>query len=457
MKQADSKDDHLHSGNDDAHSCVFCKNNINFELPEELIQKTLKGDVVIFAGAGISTESSTVFPSSFYAECALELGLDPEGDISFPEMMSKYVSKFNRRKLLQEIKKRFDYVDSFKDLRWASSRFHKELSTIPYLRDIVTTNWDTLFEEETGAIPLVTPEDYAFWDLPARKVFKIHGSMSNIGTLIATEEDYKECYRALHKGTLGASLKHMLATKTLVFIGYSFRDDDFKRIYGYIQKEMGDVIPESYVVTTSTSRPALVKNSVVIQTGGEYFIQKLKKALVDQETMLPDSRFEKLDELLFWVSDAHHELIEFDSFSKYPELIYTSAYQEGMLHALERIRTRHNTGEYSDPHHIQHTVHSYQRLLKGAIRSKKYFDASYIEGYLDGLLCLVIDGYVNQVPLFYLYGYDESMDDIKTFKKLLGKGHTTKTALRKAEQIMKKRVGNLQPVHTPFLDGVEPI
>ena len=457
MNEDTSKDTHSHASQKEVHSCIFCKNNINFEIPENLIEKIIKGDVVIFAGAGISTEAKTVFPSTFYAECSYELGLDPEGDTSFPEMMSRYVKKFGRRKLLHEIKKRFDYVDSFKDLKWAASRFHKELSTIPYLRDIVTTNWDTLFEDETGAIPLVTPEDYAFWDLPARKVFKIHGSMSNIGTLIATAEDYKRCYRELEKGTLGASLKHMLATKTLVFIGYSFRDDDFKRIYQYIQKEMGDIIPQSFIVTTSSSRPQLIKNSTVIQTDGRYFIEKLKEELVKEELMLPDSRFEKLDELLFWVSQAHHELIDFDSFSKYPELIYTSAYQEGLLHALERIKTRRNTGEYSDLHHIHHTAHSYQRLHKGAVRMKKYFDASYIEGYLDGLLCLVIDDYVNEIPMFYLYGYGEDIDELKDLKALLGKGHTTKSALKKAEQTMKRQVGHLQPVHTPFLNGIEPI
>ncbi len=437
--------------------CAHCGNDDEFNLPEGIVDACLKGHLVIFAGAGISTEGASAFPTTFYEEIAYEAGFKPEESPSFPEAMAKFVKLKGRRALLQEIKKRLDYANAFRDVRWAATRFHKELSTIPYIKEIVTTNWDTFFEEEAGATPIVTIDDYAFWDMPDRKVFKVHGSISNIGTIVATTEDYKRCYRELSKGAIGGYLKHILATKTVVFVGYSFGDEDFGKIYRLIQREMGEIIPHSYVVTTSEDTKNTAKNSTIIRTDGRFFVSELKRALVERSLMLSDDRFETVNMLHALVKQAHLEIIDFDAFAKYPELVYTSSYQEGLIHLLERVNARRNTGEYSDEHHLGHMIHSYGRLLKGAIRSKRYFDAAYIEGYLNGLFALVIDEYADGMPIFYLYGYKDDIKNLRNLKKLLGKGNTPKAALKKAETIMKRQVGNLQPVHTSFLNGVEPI
>jgi NAD-dependent SIR2 family protein deacetylase len=436
--------------------CMYCANNQEFDLPDALIEACVNNKLVIFAGAGISTESKLVYPTNLYEDVAIVLGHSPKDGPSFSKLMSEFVSEKGRRELLHLIKKRLDYVDSFNDLRNLATRFHKELSTIPFINEIVTTNWDTLFEEESGAIPIVTAADYAFWDMPGRKVFKIHGSISNIGTIIATHEDYMKCYKSLSNGVIGASLKHMLATKTVVFVGYSFRDEDFQKIYSFLQKELGDAMPKSYIITRSNKPSGIADNSVIIHTDGSYFMHKLKESLVQKEMMLDDARFPIIDNLLFKAALAHQEVIELDAFSKYPELIYTSSYQEGLIHALERIHMRHGTGEYSDEHHISHLIHSYDRLLKGAVRAQKYFDASYIDGYLTGLFTLVLDN-IDEAPVFYLYGYKQDINTLDELSKLLGDGHTTKTATKKAVQIMHEHVGSLQPVHTPFLSGIEPI
>ena len=47
--------------------CSICKNNIPFDLPKEIVEVALKGDLVLFCGAGISTENKNVLPYSFYS------------------------------------------------------------------------------------------------------------------------------------------------------------------------------------------------------------------------------------------------------------------------------------------------------------------------------------------------------------------------------------------------------
>src|SRR5439155_7591185 len=112
----------------------------------------------------------------------------------------------------------------------SATAFHRALSTSWQVKDIVTTNWDDYFEGECAATPFVTAEDFAFWGLPGRRVLKIHGSVSGLGSIVVTREDYERCFQSLSTGLLGSSLRMMLATKTFLFVGYSVADSDLVNI-----------------------------------------------------------------------------------------------------------------------------------------------------------------------------------------------------------------------------------
>jgi len=84
-------------------------------------------------------------------------------------------------------------------------------------------------------------------------VFKIHGSINNYGSIIATEEDYKKCYKNLSSGLIGSRLKMVLATKVELFLGYSFGDKDFNKIYNLLRKEMNGILPHAYIITLDSS------------------------------------------------------------------------------------------------------------------------------------------------------------------------------------------------------------
>ena len=189
--------------------CLICGNDIGFDLPEDLVRAGIRRQVVLFAGAGISTESPSAYPQTLYDRLAADLGATGR-NLPFSALMTEYETRKGRKRLLEEIKSRLDYAEAFPQVRSLATRFHHEMATIPWLDQIVTTNWDTFFETVAGAIPIVTPEDYAFWDMPGRHVFKIHGSISNLGTLVVTSRDYQRCYRRLVRGVIGSSLQHIL-------------------------------------------------------------------------------------------------------------------------------------------------------------------------------------------------------------------------------------------------------
>lgn len=44
--------------------CFMCKNNNSFDMPNEIIESVKKKELVLFCGAGISTESKAVLIKS---------------------------------------------------------------------------------------------------------------------------------------------------------------------------------------------------------------------------------------------------------------------------------------------------------------------------------------------------------------------------------------------------------
>ena len=363
-----------------AAACAVCGNNHPFEFPPDLVDAALAGDLVVFAGAGVSTEARVVGEATLYDRIAGELELT-DSELTFPSLMSAYVTKHGRRQLLQRVRERLEYIAAHPELWHFATRFHHALATAFFLRNVVTTNWDTYFEDVCAAIPIVVPPDYAFWEMPGRKVFKLHGSMHNLGTIVATEADYNGCYRRLRSGLIGSTFKHMLATRRMVFIGYSFRDPDLTRILSYLKRELAGVLPQSWLVSPHGAATRDFPTERIIATDGTYFIHKLKEVAVERGVMRPDSAYFRTFELADRLSTARKRLHGTD-LRRQPAAVHAMVYQDGLGHALERIGRMIPSGDYSDPHRTYHLMRSYEMALTGAVRKRHYIQASYIEGYL---------------------------------------------------------------------------
>ena len=140
--------------------CALCSKKKPFTSPEHLVSKIAAGEVVLFVGAGISTENRTYCQSTFYDEIRAELKLSETP--SFPELMSKYCKLPDGRiRLLEKIKARIDYFMSFDDLYRPMARFHQSISPLYMITDVITTNWDDLFEQECKFSPFIYDSDLA--------------------------------------------------------------------------------------------------------------------------------------------------------------------------------------------------------------------------------------------------------------------------------------------------------
>jgi NAD-dependent SIR2 family protein deacetylase len=388
-------------------SCLNCGLDYEFKMPSEIILAAHDRKLVIFAGAGISTEVPSVFPTTFFEGIRDELSASAA--ISFPELMERFVAVRGRPDLVRRLKHRLDYVDSFPTLRRQARKFHRALATMPYLQDVITTNWDMYFEESAAASPFVSGEDFVFHDLPGRRVYKIHGSISSLSTLIMTETDYDRRLEELRNNVVGAALRQLLATKIVVFVGYSLSDWNFVRLYEALRHDMGTLAPAAYVVSpfdVTDDRFDLRH----IRTSGMGFLRELKAEMIGH-CFLPDDVYERVDrvENLAWEANDYAGS---KSHKTYPAVVHCWSYIEGLLDACGRIRLRRASGEYSDRHHVTAMVHSYIALFDNAVGDERIFDAAYIDGYCNGLLLLLSDDehdWEENVPLYFVYGSDLPM------------------------------------------------
>jgi SIR2-like domain/4-hydroxyphenylacetate 3-hydroxylase N terminal len=292
-----------------------------------------------------------VFPQTIYQRAAEILELEEPG--SFPTVIGAFVQRYGRRQFVQMVKAKFDYVDSFWTLRHDARRFHKELATMPYLVDIVTTNWDPFFEEECAATPFVTGDDIALWNMPGRRVLKIHGSMTNLGSIVATEKDYKESLKSLRTGVLGGLLTELLATRTLVFIGYSLRDWNFRRLYSALRKDMGSYSEKAYFVSPFGADEDDEKefDLVILKTSGVRFLRDLKLANLGS-CFIEDSTYDRIAEYYDEICVAE-QLAKTVPHKKYPSVLYCWSFHDGARDACRRIQLRRPSGEYSSRQHVE--------------------------------------------------------------------------------------------------------
>jgi hypothetical protein len=441
----------------DKSTCVVCQNEQEFEIPDHLMKQLTAGNAVIFAGAGVSTETREVFPWTFYEEIHKALGMPQEDKPAFPKLMSLYCKRPDgRRELLEKLRARLSYVQSFPELYRTATQFHRELSTLFYVDTYLTTNWDDYFERECAATPFVNADDFAFWNSGGRKVFKLHGSVSNFGSVVATDGDYLRTRRQLERGTLGAALKLMLATKTIIYVGYSFADYDFLTIHRYISRELKQVTPAAYIVSLDRSAEARFRDLGLtpIFTDAAHFVRVLKQHLETDGHSLPDARLDAIPAALLHAQVEHGRLDDAFDVATNPQVIYCSAYQDGLMHAFGRILSRLSSGEYSHKCEVARKLGKYNSIRADNLRAGRHLDVAYIDGYMNGLVYLLADDDARaHLPFYFVYGITDQPVNITQYKKALRtSANRHKGARGLAERIVREKLGPGDVVHhTPFL------
>ncbi len=437
--------------------CAICSLNLDFEIQPHLLQEIERHNCVVFAGAGISTETRLAHPDTFYDSMRAAVGCTDTP--AFPELVDRLESQPNgRQKLIQLIVDRFSYINGFRELRGTATRFHQEISTMPYFSTIVTTNWDRYFEDYCGATPFVYESDVPFWGLAKRAVLKIHGSIDNYASIVASTEDYTKCAERLRDGAIGAVLKQLFATKTFVFCGYSASDSDFISIFEAIRSGLGAFARTHYLISPFLTDEQTYRlshlNIVGIKTDASYFMKTIKQHMIAKYCFASDESYGEIFDTLLSIREEHRTFVSTYKPADHPHLIFATVYQDGLIHAFERILDEQSSGRFSDLHFVQRQIDGYEQMIRRYKTERNYWEVCYFTGYMTALeyfsmIDMMEDSDIDTIPSYFHPGIGylsrEAFDDsVRDFPDI------HKGALAQARKILRHSAGAEVIQHLPW-------
>ena len=216
----------------------------------KLSQELQRGNLVLFAGAGLSFNARSKDGSGSrmpgWPSLAERLRADLAPDLRETKDVLKiadyYETKFGRPKLIQTV------MDAIADDDHIPGRVHNKISELSF-KEIITTNYDTLLErafEEHHLAPQVvaTGTDLVRRRQPPR-IIKMNGCFKiNPSRIVVTGDDFLS-YSQTHPLVEIFVLKSFVESYVL-FIGFGLDDPAFRAINERVVKILGNNCPLSY-------------------------------------------------------------------------------------------------------------------------------------------------------------------------------------------------------------------
>lgn len=277
-----------------------------------IIRKIKEGKVILFLGSGVNIECKN--SSGDRAPVGVELAKKIRENFlpgeELPDNLQVVSACVETRESRRELHKYiYEYLSDFKPCDDVINKIPK------FIWDkIYTTNFDTLLEQAYRTAPDKKQElrplysDRDSFDSITIGVevpyYKIHGCITKItvdqSPLILTAEDYAKFQE--NRKRLFRRLQEDFFEHTFLFIGYSFLDEDFQKLFYEIQADIKDIrdFPRCYAVAPKT--PAAVvaywdsKKIIILDHKASEFFALLESADYTSPT-LPESQSEQIKEL----------------------------------------------------------------------------------------------------------------------------------------------------------------
>jgi len=217
---------------------------------DSLAKMAAKHKIVPFIGAGCSIPHLSYGWDSLVAEMKNEINSSYSDHL---EVAQEFINKRGKKGLCEFLKEKL-LIDKFEDKKGFT---HIAIMSLG-IKLIYTTNQDNVMEkcfEKYGREyrKIVTLDDLA-QSVPGENLYiKFHGDLFYEESVVFTQKDYEnrmindDCF-------LDIRLRSDLLGKSLLFIGYSFRDDNIRKIFEEINSSFKGKLPPSYLIAYSYSK-----------------------------------------------------------------------------------------------------------------------------------------------------------------------------------------------------------
>ncbi len=217
-----------------------------------------RNNCIPFVGSGVSAEYEDKEAGKKYSGIPTAKQLLKElrnrhgaswiiSEISFPQALSIFRAERGDGPYFEFLT---DYIKRPKIIPLPA---HHLIAQLPF-KGIITTNWDILLEDvldEEKYHRIVKDEDVTLLSADKIPLIKLHGSITDRNSIIATVEDMIDFFP---KHPLLTNLIRVLcASRSLLFLGYSLEDIDLMQLFQGLKREIGVLIYRSYAVQKGPS------------------------------------------------------------------------------------------------------------------------------------------------------------------------------------------------------------
>ena len=195
------------------------------DFPEGLLAALRDGRLVVFAGAGVSMGTPACLPS--FRELARRVAAGATIAIGDSEAEDRLLGRLEASGAeVHRIAARLLQSDGLQP-----TKLHRNLLRLYAKAEdvrIVTTNFDTLFEQAFAEVFNTAPRVINAPDLPlARRlqgIVHIHGTVCEPSEMVLTDRDFGRAYLTESAGWARRFLVDLFSNYTVLFVGYSHND-----------------------------------------------------------------------------------------------------------------------------------------------------------------------------------------------------------------------------------------
>lgn len=220
------------------------------QLIEIISSKILNDEAALFVAAGLSQSVGYCSWKELFTPCAKKMKVEINDDTDLYLLAQYFVNTYGEPELIKIIEKQTNKISYESELITAILQLD--------IKNIWTTNFDKSLEQILLRKGIVTrtishEKDLSTISNTQTNIFKLNGDISNLNEMIVTKSDYVN-YLDNHEMFL-TFLKKELATKTFLFIGYSFKDSLILDCLDKITKCFMNSSPYHYTILKKDSSP----------------------------------------------------------------------------------------------------------------------------------------------------------------------------------------------------------
>lgn len=202
-----------------------------------LAEELEKGKLVVFVGAGVSKNSGLPEWEELIKDYADYRGIKEFTSKQFLTIPEEVFERYGSLKYYEIAEKKFLG-------KYVPNSIHRILKKMK-LTYIITTNYDTLIEDEIKNLQIVSKDEDLPYTNSNRMLIKMHGDFEN-KNIVLKKSDYDNYEKNFQ--LISTLVKGLFTTNTVLFIGYSYSDTNVQQIMNWIKEILKEKTRKAFLV-----------------------------------------------------------------------------------------------------------------------------------------------------------------------------------------------------------------